>query len=104
MNLDTRTPDELRAIISQASSRLEQLARDDAATQDSLRADIAAAVTALDALIGDGDPKGVGSITAVRHYTGAEMAANADIALPLAFHGLDILARVTRDIARTAGH
>lgn len=102
-DITTLTPDQLRALLSQASSRLEQLARDEADTETQLRNDIADTLTDLDALIGDGDPKGTGSIVAVRQYTGEEMAAAAHVALPLAFHGLETLARATRDIARVVG-
>lgn len=72
-------------------------------TEADTRAAVTAALTDLNALIGDGDPKGTGSIVAVRQYTGAEMAAAAHVALPLAFHGLEILARATRDLARVVG-
>lgn len=102
-NIDHLTPEQLRALLSQASSRLEQLARDEADTETQLRAGIAATLTDLDALIGDGDPKGVGSIVAVRQHTGEEMAQHAEVAFPLAFHGLEILARATRDLARVVG-
>lgn len=102
-DLDSLTPDELRALISQASSILEQQVRDEADTVDSIRSGLTETLTDLDELIGDGDPKGVDSIVAVRQYTGAEMAQHAAVALPLAFHGLDILARATRDIARVIG-
>lgn len=71
-DITTLTPDQLRALLSQASSRLEQLARDEADTETQLRNDIADTLTDLDALIGDGDPKGTGSIVAVRQYTGEE--------------------------------
>lgn len=103
-DLDALTPDELRALISQASSRLEQMARDEADTVDSIRTGLTETLTDLDELIGDGDPKGTGSIVAVRQFTPAEMAAAPQVALPLAFHGLEILARATRDIARVVGN
>ena len=102
-NIDDLTPDQLRILLSRASSRLEQIARDESDTETQLRNDVADTLTDLDALIGDGDPKGTGSLVAVRQYTGPEMAAAAQVALPLAFHGLEILARATRDIARVVG-
>lgn len=102
-DLDDLTPDQLRALLSQASSRLEQLARDEAETETQLRNDIGTTVDALEVLIGDGDPKGVGSIVGVRQYTGEEMVGQAATILPVIVHGIELLARSQLDIARVVG-
>ena len=103
-NLETLTADDLRALISQASARLAQIEWDAEQTEADLRADLAAAVATLDALIGPDDaPPGTGSITAMRGYDGPTMAQHAHVALPVIVHGLDILARTTRDLARVVG-
>lgn len=102
-NIDHLTPDQLRALLSQASSRLEQIARDEADTETQLRNDIAATVDELETLIGDGDPKGLGSIVGVRQYTGEEMVGQAATILPVIAHGIELLARSQLDIARVVG-
>lgn len=101
-DIATLTDDELRALLSQADALLAARARDNEATEADLRVQVGQAIAALDALIGDGDPKGLDSLVAVQQYTDAEMGANAGLALRLAFIGMEQLARTTRDIARIA--
>lgn len=97
------TEAELIAHINSLNAAYAARQRENEQTEAETRAAVTTALTDLNALIGDGDPKGTGSIVAVRQYTGAEMAAAAQVALPLAFHGLEILARATRDLARVVG-
>ena len=103
MDLESMTIAQLRGLIQHAQARIEQIVQDAQQSEQDNLAAIGAAVAALDALIGDGAPKGTGSIVAVRQYTGAEMVTHAAVALPLVFEGLEILARATRDLARAVG-
>lgn len=103
-NLETLDADDLRALLSQASAELTRRERDAEQTEADLRADLAAAVAALDALIGpDNATAGTGSIAAVLGYDGQTMAQHAAITLPLIVRGMDTLARTVRDLARVVG-
>lgn len=102
-DLDHLTHDELRALISLASSRLEQDQRDAEQERETTRVSIGEAVEHLEALIGDGDPKGLGSIVGVRQFTGEEMVAQAATILPVIVHGIELLARSQLDVARVVG-
>lgn len=101
--ISTLTDAELQELAVAVSTAISQRAQTAETEKRDTRAAVTTALTDLDALIGDGDPKGTGSLVAVRQFTGDEMAAAAQVALPLAFHGLEILARATRDLARVVG-
>ena len=94
------TPDELVALIQQANAKYAALQAAQQSDISTRRQSAGAAVTTLTALLGPaGSPKGVGSIRAVRGYTGAEMAAAASTALPLIFQALEVLTATTLDLA-----
>ena len=103
MDLDSMTIDELQSLLVLVQSRIQQLVQQQIDEADSTRADITQAVATLDALIGDGDPKGTNSIVAVRQFTPQEMAGAPEVAFPLIFEGMEILARAARDIAKVVG-
>ena len=103
-DLTELTPEELRTLLSQISSELssrEQAAQDE---RSDLTVQIAEAVATLEGLIG---PKGEGpdleTIVGVLRYSPEDMAANPQLAFPLAFQGLLILAEATLKIARVVG-
>lgn len=102
-NIDTLTPDQLRALLSLASSRLVQIEQDQAQTEADLRTSIADTREDLVALIGDGDSKGFNSIMGVRQHTGEEMVAAAATLLPVIIHGLELLARAQLEVALVVG-
>lgn len=82
----------------------QTLAAREAARQqkaDELKEGIANAVEVLENLIGPNAPTvpSLNSITEARLFTGAQMKAGSELALPLLFTGMEILARVTLDIA-----
>ena len=103
MNLDDMAIDELQDLLALVQNRIQQLVQQVAQETDNTRADITQAVATLDALIGDGDPKGTNSIVAVRQFTPQEMAGAPEVAFPLIFEGMEILARAARDIAKVVG-
>ena len=104
MAFDTLTPDELKALISQASAQLVAIEQEQIQAETDLRASLAATVATLDALIGpDNAPPGTGSITAVLGYDGPTMVQHASVTLPLIMQGMSILARAARDLARVVG-
>lgn len=105
MDISELTTDELEQLISDAYLQIEQLRIEARDTQSERTDRITAAIDTLDALLGEeGAEPGVDSIRAVRGYTGEVMAEHAAVALPLAFHGLEILTTVVRDIAATIAH
>ena len=105
INLTDLTPEELRTLLSQISAELanrEQQAQTEAIE---LKDEIADGIsTAIATLIGPLDKKGstpdLETIKGVLRYSPAEMAANPQIAFPLAFQGLLILAEAAEKIAR----
>lgn len=105
MDVSTLTETQARELISQLQLRIEQL-RVEARDSQTERAErITAAIGTLDALLGADDATpGTDSIRAVRGFDGQVMADNAEVALPLAFHGLEILTMVVRDLAATIAH
>lgn len=102
MDVSSLTLEETETLISQAHARIEQIRLASRTAQDERTTRIEDSIEALDQLLGaeDAEP-GVDSIRAVRGYTGEDMAANAAVAFPLAFEGLEILTRVVRDVAST---
>lgn len=105
MDIGTLTLGELEDLLRQLNARIEQIHLEARDEQSDRTARIVGAITALDGLLGPDDaPPGVDSIRAVRGYDGQTMSDNAHVALPLAFHGLEILTTVVRDIASTIAH
>lgn len=103
MTLPT-SPDELRALIVEASQALAVTEAAAAQAQVDRRVRIAATIGKLDALQGPEDAgPGTGSIRAVRGYDGQTMVENAAVALPLIFEGLEILTSTVLDLARVIG-
>ena len=103
INLTDLTPEELRTILSQISAELanrEQQAQTEAIQ---LKDEISNGISTISALIGPVDKEGttpdLETINGVLRYSPAEMAANPQIAFPLAFQGLLILAEATEKIA-----
>lgn len=82
-------------------AELERRAADARAEDEERKAAIYGSIDALTALIGPDQPTApaMGSITEVRLYSEADMHAHAGLGLALAFEGLELLARATRDIA-----
>lgn len=105
MDITTLTEAEVHDLLSQLQLRLEQLRIEARDTQTERTDRITAAIATLDALLGPVDAApGTDSIREVRGYSGEVMADNAAVALPLAFHGLEILTTVVRDLAATIAH
>lgn len=105
MDISILTQAETEELLRLAHERLRTIrlaARDE---QDDRTVRIEESISALDGLLGHvGEPPGTDNIRAVRGFDGQTMADNAAIALPLAFHGLEILTTVVRDIASTIAH
>lgn len=107
LDLTELTPEELRTLLSQISSELsarEQAQQDE---RSDLTAQISEAVATLEGLIGPEDKEGTApdleTIVGVLRYSPEDMAANPQLAFPLAFQGLHILAEATLKIARVVG-
>lgn len=95
----------MRELLSKLQLRLEQLRIEARDSQTERTERITGAITALDTLLGaEHAEPGVDSIRAVRGFDGQVMADNAEVALPLAFQGLEILTTVVRDLAATIAH
>lgn len=103
MNLDDMTIPELQDLLVLVQNRIQQLITQQEQDTDNTRTEITQAVATLGALIGDDDPKGTNSIVAVRQFTPQEMAGAPEVAFPLIFEGMEILARAARDIAKVVG-
>lgn len=102
MDINELSREELEVLLRQVYARIEQLELDERDAQRDRTDRISEAVSALDTLLGPVDAQpGTGSIRAVRGYDGATMAQHAEVALPLAFQGLEMLADVVHDIAVT---
>lgn len=100
MDVSQLTAVKVEALLLALQTRLDQIRLGELDAQHARTGRIEGSVIALDALLGPVDSvPGVESIRAVRGYDGETMAANAAIALPLAFEGLEILTHVVRDIA-----
>ena len=107
LDLSTLTPEELRTLLSQISSELaarEQTAQEE---RSDLTVQISEAVATLEGLIGPVDKEGttpdLETIAGVLRHPPEDMAANPQLAFPLAFQGLLILAEATLKIARVVG-
>jgi len=102
MDITALSKEEIEELIRQADQRLAQFRLDEHNAQNARTIRIEDSITALDGLLGpEGAKPGIDSIRAVLGFDGKTMVANAAIALPLAFQGLEILTKVVRDIATT---
>ena len=102
MDITALSKEEIEELIRQANQRLAQFRLDEHNAKNARTTRIEDSITALDGLLGPSDVEpGTDSIRAVLGFDGQTMADNADIALPLAFQGLELLTKVVRDIAVT---
>lgn len=102
MDVSMLTQEEIDDLLRLLRARLEQIRLEARDEQTERTTRIEDSISALDGLLGPEDAEpGIDSIRAVRGFDGQTMADNAAIALPLAFHGLEILTTVVRDIAST---
>lgn len=102
MDITTLTKEEIEDLMRLAHARLDQIRLEARDEQTERTTRIEDSISALDGLLGPiGAEPGIESIRAVRGFDGQTMADNAAIALPLAFHGLEILTQTVRDIAST---
>lgn len=102
MDIGHLPKEEVEELMRLVNDRLNQIRVDERGMQDARTGRIEDSIAALDDLLGPVDAvAGTGSIRAVRKFDGQTMADNASIALPLAFHGLEILTATVRDIAST---
>lgn len=100
-DLDTYTPDGLRALIVAAQGKLEKLRREQVAIEDAARSDVASSVDALDTLIGDGTTSPtMDNIVGIQLYKDAQISSHAVQAIRLILRNQEQLARITRNIAR----
>lgn len=79
--------------------------QENAQTEAEARADVTAAIAGLNALLGPDNPTapGVGSISEMLEYTDAQLGQYAGLALRQVLLGMQIQARLTRDLARVVG-
>ena len=100
-DLNNMTLDELQALISSAQTEYHEQYYKRQSEVDEIRNGISTTIAELEALLGPETTKqGVDNIRKIRNYSGAEMAQNASIALPLAFQGLEMLANTTLKLAK----
>lgn len=100
-DLNNMTLDELQAIISAAQTEYHERYYERQSEVDEIRNGISTTIAELEALLGpETTEQGVDNIREIRNYSGAEMAQNASIALPLAFQGLEMLANTTLKLAK----
>lgn len=105
---DPTIPDSTGWTLAQFEAAIQQLQQEYYAAQraqhdtaEARKAAIGAAATDLETLLGPVDaPKTTGNIRGARQFTGAEMAAGAEVTLPLIFAALEILTDTTLDLAR----
>ena len=91
------TLDEIQALISAAQTEYHERQSE----VDEIRNGISTTIAELEALLGpETTEQGLDNIREIRNYSGAEMAQNASIALPLAFQGLEMLANTTLKLAK----
>ena len=101
-DISTLTGDELRELVNAANVRLFQQQQDEEATEEQLRAQIAATITGLDALIGPNNPtvKSAATLAQANLYTAPELAAATGVAHDAQLTWLLTIARTVRDLAR----
>lgn len=79
--------------------------RENEQTEADTRAAVTTAIAGLDALIGPDNPTapGLGSISEMLKYTDEQLGQYAGLALRQVLLGMQIQARLTRDLARVVG-
>lgn len=94
------TISELRELVAVATAAFRAAEQAEQAEQEVRRAQISAAITTLETLLGPVDGEaGVDSIRAVRRYDEQTMGENAGLALNLAFNGLEQLTTTVLNLA-----
>lgn len=105
IDIATATPDQLREAMSLIATRLAQLEQATEQTEADTRAAVTAAIAGLDALLGPDNPAapGLNSISEMLKYTDAQLGQYAGLALRQVLRGMQIQARLTRDLASVVG-
>lgn len=95
------TLSQIQALIDAANAEYHERYYERQTEVEQIRNTIAQTIAEIETLLGpETEEPGVDTIRGVRNYTGVEMAANAEIALPLAFEGLDILTQTVLKLAK----
>lgn len=102
MDVSTLTQAEVDALQTALNARKAQIRIDEREEQEEIDTRIEGSIATIEALLGPVDAApGLDSIRAVRGWDGATMATKPELAFPLAFLGLETLAKAVRDIATT---
>ena len=99
------TATELIALINAANAAYAALQQENEQTEAETRAAVTAAIAGLDALLGPDNPTtpGLDSISEMLKYTNEQLGQYAGLALRQVLLGMQIQARLTRDLARVVG-